>query len=134
MEDLYLDFYRQINAQKQLDNIKEKFKDKKIVIYGAGLMSQILFKNFDLSKLNIIAICDNKYNKKSDEKFFSYSTLSPNELKESDFDIIFVNLRKNNEIIENIKYKILINSANEDKLVLPILKVPFGFLIRKILF
>ena len=54
----YLKYYNEVKAQKQIDKLTKKYKNKKIVIYGAGIMSEILFKNFDLSKLNIVAICD----------------------------------------------------------------------------
>ncbi len=134
MSNPYLDFYNQINTQKQINSLAKKFKNKRIIFYGAGIMSKILFENFDLSKLNIIAICDMKYEKSQNETFFSYPTISPDELKTADFDVIFVNLKNYERAINNIKYNILINTKNEDKEVKPFLKVTLYFLIKQILF
>ena len=61
-------------------------------------------ENFDFSKLNIIAICDNKYKPNGEERFFAYKTINPKELITLDYDVIFVNLRKNNTFINKIKY------------------------------
>lgn len=134
MPSSYLDFYKQINSQKQINALAKKYKNKKIIFYGAGIMSKILFENFDLSKLNIIKICDAKYEKNSSELFFSYPVISPDELKNEDYDIIFVNLKNYERIINNIQYRIIINTKNEDKEVVPLLRPTLGFIIRQILF
>ncbi len=130
----YLDYYNQINSQKQINKLAGKYKNKKIILYGAGIMSKILFENFDLSKLNIVKICDAKYPKNSDETFFSYPVISPEELKNEDYDIIFVNLKDYERIINNIKYRIIINTKNEDKHVVRLLKPTLDFIIKQILF
>lgn len=50
------------NIQQIVDNYSKKFKDKKIIIYGAGLLSDLIFKNYDMSNLNIIAVADSNSN------------------------------------------------------------------------
>ena len=97
-------------------------------------MSKILFENYDFSKLNIVAFCVSKYKINSSEKFISYPVINPIELKEKDFDLILVNLRKSVGAIENIKHEILINSKNEGKKVDNLLKPTLSFLIKQILF
>ena len=49
------------NAQKQINKLSRKLKNKKVVIYGAGNFSKVLFENYDLSKFNILAVSDKKF-------------------------------------------------------------------------
>lgn len=133
MSNFYLEYYKQINAQKQIENLAKKYKNKKIVIYGAGIMTKTLFENFDFSKLNIIAICDNKYKVNSEERFFAYKTINPKELTTLDYDVIFVNLRKNNTFINKIKYRLIINSKNENKQVKALIEPTWQFLIKQVI-
>ena len=56
-----MEFFNDNNAQKQIDKLAKKFKNKKVVIYGAGIYFQIIKNNFDISKLNIIGIADKKF-------------------------------------------------------------------------
>lgn len=134
MDSQYLNYFKNINTKKQINKLIKKYKNKKIILYGAGIMSKILFENYDFSKLNIVAFCDSKYKINSSEKFVSYPVINPIELKEKDFDLILVNLRKSVGAIENIKHEILINSKNEGKKVDNLLKPTLSFLIKQILF
>lgn len=127
----YLKYYKDINAQKQINKLAKKYKNKKIVIYGAGIMSDLMFKNYDLSKLNITAVCDKKFSK--NDKFHSYNTITPDELKTFDYDVILVLLLQDTEIIDHIKDVIIINSPNEFKKVESFIKIPFWKCIKILL-
>ena len=65
----YKKYFADVKAQKQINKLAKKYKNKKIVIYGAGIMAETLFNNYDTSKLNIVAVCDQKY-KDINTKFF----------------------------------------------------------------
>ncbi len=130
----YLQFYKEINVQKQINKLAKKYKNQKIIVYGAGLMSRILFQNFDLSCLNIVGVADSKYTKNSTESFWGHKTMNPVELKDFDFDVILIAVKEKKKILENIKYNILINTKNEDKEVKSFLELPVNFMIKQILF
>ena len=49
------------NVQVQIDKAAKKYRNKKILIYGTGLLSQKIFQNYDLSSLNIVGIVDMKF-------------------------------------------------------------------------
>lgn len=121
----YIKYFKKLNAQRQINKLARKYRNKKIVVYGAGLMASILFKNYDLSKLNIIGVCDKKFETTQNQTFFSYTCFSPNELKDLDFDVILVLLLQDSEIIEFLKDKLLINTKNEFKKVETFIKIPF---------
>ena len=46
---------------KRFKALENKFKNKKIVIYGAGQLFQTIIKKYDLSKLNIVVIFDKTF-------------------------------------------------------------------------
>ncbi len=52
------DYLKNIDIQKKIDKYTKKYKGKKVVIYGAGKLSDYIFQNYDLSKLNIVAVAD----------------------------------------------------------------------------
>ena len=54
MEDLT----QKANFQKRVDKLAKKYKNKRVVIYGGGLLFSLITNNYDLSKLNIVAIAD----------------------------------------------------------------------------
>ena len=45
---------------KILKKLSHKLKNKKIIVYGAGILFQTIVRDYDLSCLNIVGICDKK--------------------------------------------------------------------------
>ena len=130
----YKKYYKEIDAQKQINKLAKKYKDKKIIIYGTGLMSDVLMENYDVSKLNIVAFADGKYQLNSDEKYHSYNTINPKELIGIDFDILLINVLRYKDIENTTKFGILIGSKNENKIVKRLLEPSLKFLIKNVLF
>ena len=77
-----LGYFKSVHAQRQINKLARKYKNKKIVIYGAGEYFQILKNNFDLSKLNIVGIADKKFETSKDSNPTPYLALAPEELKD----------------------------------------------------
>ncbi|MBR2068848.1 MAG: FkbM family methyltransferase [Candidatus Gastranaerophilales bacterium] len=73
---------------KNFEKIEKEYKDKKILLYGAGVFFEELYKEIDFSKLNIIAIADKKFQNNTKDKFYNFSCYSPNEIPSLDFDIL----------------------------------------------
>ena len=59
----YENYFKDINAEKQIEKISKKYKNKKIILYGMGEYFDEIQENFDLSKLNIVGVCDLKFAK-----------------------------------------------------------------------
>lgn len=91
-------FLEKINAQKQIDKFEKKYKNKKIILYGAGIFAKTLIDNYNLSNLNIIGITDKKFENNKSETYLNFKTYTPEELKEIDYDILFLSVLN----IENI--------------------------------
>ncbi len=133
----HLDYFKEVNAQKQIDKLAKKYAGKNIVIYGAGIYFQILKNNFDLSKLNIVALADKKFENSEDYKnnnFMGYKTITPEELKEFDFDVILVALYDDTSLCNYLEYDLLINTKNEGKNVLSIIEPTIRYFIKTLVF
>lgn len=134
MSDI-LNFFKEIKAQKQINKLAQKYKNKKIAIYGAGIYFQILNENYDLSKLNIVAIADKKFKSTKEMNPSEYLPLAPNELKNFDFDLILVAVQNDEKIINSLKYDILAGTKKQNVKILPIInknkKIEFINKIKK---
>lgn len=92
-----LNQFEMYNFGKQLDKLVKKYKNKKIVIYGAGKFCQTIMDNYDLSKLNIIAISDKKFknvNLDSSEIYMNYKCVSPQNIHLLKPDIVLISVEK----------------------------------------
>lgn len=121
------------NAQNQIDGLSKALKNKKIVIYGAGEFSKAIFKNYDLSKLNILAVADKKYKNGSLEEYWGYKTISPKELATFDCEYVLVANYDTDLFIEIVKD--LVRKKSKKIKVLPLIKkerrkLPFDWLFK----
>jgi len=132
MSDI-LKYFHEVNAQKQINKLAKKYKNKKIVIYGAGEYFRLLKENFDLSNLNIIAIADKKFEISKENNWTEYKALIPEELKEYDFDVILVALFDDVAVCDYLEYYLLLDTKNENKKVLSIIEPTFWYAIKILL-
>ena len=68
-------YLKTIKFEKYLDLLVTKLYGKRVLIYGAGLLFETAFKNYNFKGLNIIGISDKKFeDKNSPEKFYDIKT------------------------------------------------------------
>jgi hypothetical protein len=79
----------QRDFQKNINNFAKKYKNKKVILYGAGILAKVVLDNYDLSKLNIIAVADAKFT--GDEEFYGFKASSPDKISELKPDLILIN-------------------------------------------
>lgn len=128
-----LGYLKAVHAQRQINKLARKYKNKKIVIYGAGEYFQILKNNFDLSNLNIVGIPDKKFETSKDSNPTQYLALAPEELKEFDLDVILVALYDDTSLCDYLEYQLLINTENEGKPVRSIVEPTILYTIKVLL-
>lgn len=90
MKTNFKEYLEKKNAQKKIDKFSQKYKDKKVMLYGAGLFAGELLRNYDFSALNIIGIADKKFQDNFEGDFYGYKKFSPLDLLEEDFDILLI--------------------------------------------
>ncbi len=117
-------------AQKQIDKIAKKYNGKKIVIYGAGEYFQLIEQNYDLSKLNIVAIADLKFASDKNENKTKFNPIAPDELKELDFDVLVIALINDLQVLKIVDEKILKGTKNENKHVIPMISPTLSYLVK----
>lgn len=89
-------------VKQRFEYLKKKFKNKKIIIYGAG----IYFKNLgcDFSQLNVVGIVDKKFLEvESGEKFYNFKKIPYKLFNHNDADFILVVLKNPKGAIEELK-------------------------------
>ena len=94
----------------QFETLQLKCNNKKVLLYGAGLNAQYLINKFDFSKLNIVGICDKKFEKDKIEECLGFKTFSPSNIKDINYDFILLMVREKEYIKEY-----LINTFDVDK-------------------
>lgn len=98
---------------KQFDDLINKLQNKKVIIYGTGILFQSVFNMFDLKKLDIIAVSDKKYS--SEEEFYGYKAIPPKMIFDIGADCILVAVQEYERIIEDFKQK-----APDDMEIIPL--------------
>ena len=100
----FLKYLQKYNAQEKINKLIKKYKNKRVVIYGAGQFARIAFENYDFNGLNIIAVADKKFEQEGEHHFFGINCVKPNDLKKLDYDVI---------LIANFDYKMFANILDE---------------------
>ncbi|MDD3419002.1 MAG: hypothetical protein PHE78_00210 [Candidatus Gastranaerophilales bacterium] len=94
----FIKYFRDKKVQKTINKLARKYKNKKVVLYGAGEFAAVLFQNYDLSELNIVAVADLNYIVKKD--FFGIPVVNPYELKDISFDLLLITSYKTYDVID----------------------------------
>lgn len=74
--------------QKRIDKLAAKYKNKKIMIYGASMTFDVIRKNFDISKLNIIGVADIRFN--DGEEYEGFKTFNSYSFLEEKPDVVLI--------------------------------------------
>lgn len=125
----FKDYFEAEKAQKQIDKLAKKYENKRIVIYGAGQYCRCLFENYDMSKLNIVAVADKKFERDNTCDFYGINCITPEALKEFDCDIILLGVYDTFYFLDFLENELLVDSKNKDVKIKPVIKQSFfGFL------
>lgn len=127
----FKEYLEVFEAQKKIDKLAKRYKKRKIVVYGAGQFSHIIFQNYDLSKLNIVAVCDKKFKDKKQREFFNYKCIPPEELGDYDCDLILVANFDYAKFICVIDYDVLLWTKNASVEIRPLIRLDFFDLFIK---
>ena len=100
-EEQLLQYFYDIDFEKKLKKTASKFKNKKIIIYGCGLMFDLIHKYFDLSELDIIGVYDGKFKDLEQKEYKSFSIIKPENFNKA--DIILISTWNTIDIAESLK-------------------------------
>ncbi len=89
MSSVYEEFLVKHNFKSKLKRWSKKYKNKKVVLYGCGLLFDKIAELYDLKKyLNIAGVCDVRYEREKPDEYLGFSTIKPSELNGTDFDVL----------------------------------------------
>lgn len=107
MKTNFKEYLEKKKAQSVIDKIAEKYKDKKIILYGAGIFSEDLFRNYDFSKLDILGIADRDFKDHLEGDFCGYNKIGVYDLLEMDFDLLLITAYDDTDIKDFLKNDLL---------------------------
>lgn len=118
----YEEYFEQLNVQKQINRLSKKYKNKRVVLYGAGKLCQEIFENYDLSALNIVAVADKAFSDEMQYEFYGLQCISPKSLRDIDCDVILISTYKLLPIYDYLKTNLLLKSKNAKVKIRPLVK------------
>ena len=104
-------YLKQRHFAKTLKKYEKQYKDKKIIVYGTGMLFEAVQENYDLSKLNIIAVSDRKFAATKPDKYLGYNTVAPDDIADLKPDVVLAGTLKTVAIIEGLRYDTLLNTG-----------------------
>lgn len=107
MVEDYKKYLKERHFDKTLQKLEKLYQDKKIVIYGTGMLFEAITQHYDLSKLNIIAISDRKYATTKPNKYLGFDTVAPDDIKDLNPDVVLAGVLRTVQIIEFLRYELL---------------------------
>lgn len=97
-------YLKTVKFKKYLNKIKTDLFDKKILIYGAGILFETAYKTYNFNTLNIIGISDMKFNAEDSPKIFlGLKTYRPDEINNLNLDCILVAVKEYGTLVDSLK-------------------------------
>ena len=127
----FKEYLRIYNAQEKINKLAKRYRNKKIAIYGAGQFAYEIFKNYNLSKLNIIAIADLRFEDIEKREFFGFNCIAPKELGHIDCDVILIANFDYSHFLTILDDHILYLTSNQNIEVRPLIRPTFKDLFLK---
>lgn len=121
-----------LNFDKHYEKLCHKLKNKKVLMYGAGIMFDYFYQNYDMGKLNIVGISDKKFALDKLDKYNNYKLFAPNELIEQDIDTIIISTVYPVSVRNFLKYQIYKNKRMPK--IYFLLNKPFKLYLEEIIY
>lgn len=116
---------------KTFPKLVKKMKNKKVILYGAGIFLEVINKYFDLSQLNIIGIADKKYSLiNNEERFLGYKTFNPTEIIGLNPDYVLMSTKFYVNLFEFLHFDLL---QGEKIKIKPLVQKKFFTLLKEII-
>ena len=131
IEDERLSYYflEKHKFPKIIRKLRKELKNKKIILYGAGIFFEVIMKYYDLSGLNIVAIADRRFTvHDKNETFCGYRVSSPEEVLDEKPDYLLISTKLYVKLIYIIYTKIYKNTGIKIK---PLIKKSIWSLLKE---
>lgn len=124
------EYLKNCGFDKYFKKLIKKLKNKTVIIYGTGSMFQYVLKNYNLSSLNIIGICDVKYNESEEGNIdLGYKIIPKSKLEYYEPDYIILGVQNYISLLFEFAGKTFKDKKTK---VLPLVKLPLMDVLKKI--
>lgn len=117
---------------KYFKKLVKKLKGKSVILYGTGMLFELVKEKYDLSEINITAVSDIKYFPQQEgEKDFGYKILPYDKFVDETPDVILLGVKNYHDIMEDFREDVFYKKPIE---IIPLVKVPFLKRLKDIIF
>lgn len=88
----YEDLLEKTGFRFYFEELKQRFKNKRILIYGAGEFFKYLYNNYDFSGINIIGISDKSFETSSETYFENIPIIRFSDIKKQKPDCVLMSI------------------------------------------
>lgn len=122
--DDWSEYLDKIEEQKYIDILSQVLNGKKVLLYGAGIVAQVLIDKYNLTNINIIGISDKKFETFKEDEFKGYKAFPPSDLKKQNFDYILFTMKLYKNIEVSLRKQGIVQKA------LPLIKNDRKYILR----
>ncbi len=101
--EFYSNYFAGKKLAKKLEELKYEYKNKTVIIYGAGIIFEVLLEKDVLSSINIVAVADKKFLMGKETFYKGFKGINPNDIKKYQPDIIIICVLKEKEVMGLLK-------------------------------
>ncbi len=101
-KNTWLEYFKAVNQQKKINKLAQKYKNKKVLLYGAGMFFDALNEYCDLSKFNICGLSDNKFAVEQVHK--GYNVVAVNKISDLRPDVILLCVAEPKFVLPQLRY------------------------------
>ena len=85
----YIDYLKSIDFDRKLEILRDKYADKKVVLFGVGLLLDAILDNYNIKDyLNVIGISDSRIQDDSTKEYKGFNLYKPLALRALNFSVI----------------------------------------------
>ncbi len=99
-------YFQQNNQKTYLKKLSKKYKNKKVLLYGAGLIFDILNTDYKITEMfDIVGICDKKFEKFEENTYQGLKIIKPDQINDIKYDAILFPLYRYKQVIHSLNLK-----------------------------
>lgn len=104
MKTNFKEYLKKKKTQEAIYKLAKELEGKKIILFGLDLFTGDLFRNYDLSKLNLIGVSDRfLHTHDNHHEYYGYKKIEAEKLSETEFDTLLISAYDDIEIKNYIK-------------------------------
>ena len=119
MTDSIEDFIYKNRIKEQLDRLSEKYKDKRVLIYGTGKLFQKIKELYSFDNFNVVGVSDVKYYDLPElETEYNYKIYTPDKIVDAMPEVVLCCLQCSYSVVSELKEYFKCKNYNADVICL----------------